>query len=320
MVNVNNEKIWEERNLADQLTNLSQNVKTDNLDTTIEIKKNSIKNEWSITTKLIVIKLLAPPPLIYLIKNNITGGKYVGQTRREVKYRWNCHVKSTKDYPLHRSIRKHGVENFTFSILETSPTYESLDELERKHIKSQKSYIKDGFGGYNLTTGGSGPKYYSEETRQKIGLSGKGRVSTRRGIPLTESHRQILSNILSGENNPNYGKHHSDEVKEKIAKTKRGKILSDNHKDKIRKSSLRALENISDESWKRICDAGIKNLDMRIYTFRNKFTSVVFTGYRHELYTKYKLNKNLLRRMIKGELTHTKGWGLVSSSPPVLSH
>jgi len=235
--------------------------------------------------------MIAPPPVIYLIENKITGGKYVGQTIRPTEYRWKTHRKAIGEYPLYRAIRKYGVENFTFSVLEISPTYRELDGLERKHIKEQKSFIK--LGGYNLTEGGNGLRIQSQKTFEK------------------------LSKRFSGENNPNYGKHHSSEVKEKIAKTKRGKILTEEHKSKIRESTVAAFKVLPEESWKKMCAAGDKNIDRRIFTFKNKFTSVVFTGMRHELYTKYNLNKNLLRRMIKGELSHTKGWELVTSSVPI---
>jgi len=291
--------------------NLIKNGVKDNYDIINETKNDLIKKEWSIITKLILIKLIAPPPTIYLIRNKITNGRYVGQTIRKVSDRWNQHCRETRqNTPLYRSIKKYGIENFEFSILEVSPSYTSLDELERKHIREQKSFIKLNCGGYNLTEGGNGLRCVSDLTRKKIGISGKGRISTRKGIPLSDSHKKLLSDLLSGVNNPNYGKHHSDEVKEKIAKTKRGKTLPAEHKLKIKESVINTYKSLSKESWNKIRSAGNANLDRHVYSFKNKFTGESFIGMRHELYTKYQLNKNLLRRMIKGELSHTKGWSL----------
>jgi len=55
----------------------------------------------------------------------------------------------------------------------------------------------------------------------------------------------------SGENNPNYGKHHSIETKEKISKKAKGRKLSDNTKKKLSNAhTIRRKEN----SWNQIKD------------------------------------------------------------------
>jgi group I intron endonuclease len=88
---------------------------------------------------------------IYKITNNVTKKSYVGQSGR-LENRLSNHKKiafdeKTKQYndELYKDIRKYGIENFSFDILETI----SLDELEEKWIqkecKNNKVYNKNLF-------------------------------------------------------------------------------------------------------------------------------------------------------------------------------
>lgn len=82
---------------------------------------------------------------IYRITNEITGEFYIGQSGR-MENRLNAHKRRAfnpnhreYDSPLYKSIRKYGIENFRFEILETI----SLNALEEKWIqKSLKSNPK----------------------------------------------------------------------------------------------------------------------------------------------------------------------------------
>ena len=62
---------------------------------------------------------------IYKIVNKVNNKCYIGQTIRHYGQRWRNHrseafnVNSAKyDYPLYRAIRKYGLENFDFIIIE----------------------------------------------------------------------------------------------------------------------------------------------------------------------------------------------------------
>ena len=92
---------------------------------------------------------------IYGIKNKINDKWYIGQSRN-IKKRFSAHKYSaykvnskTQNYPLYRSIRKFGLDNFDFIILEECSIKE-LDEKEIFWIK-EKNSIKHG---YNLSSGG----------------------------------------------------------------------------------------------------------------------------------------------------------------------
>jgi len=50
---------------------------------------------------------------------------------------------------------------------------------------------------------------------------------------------------MNGENNPMYGRHHSEETKQKIREKRLGKQLSEEHKAKLRDSNIKAVYKLS---------------------------------------------------------------------------
>ena len=92
---------------------------------------------------------------IYKIENSINHKCYIGQAK-DIHKRWNRHRTepfNTKgpsyNYPLYRAIRKYGLNNFTFEILEECKVSE-LNEKEIFYIKKFDTF----FNGYNQTFGG----------------------------------------------------------------------------------------------------------------------------------------------------------------------
>ena len=67
---------------------------------------------------------------IYLITNKLDGKKYVGQAL-DIEKRWKRHISDSKkyDYVIYRAMRKYGIENFSFEVLEECPV-DKLDERE----------------------------------------------------------------------------------------------------------------------------------------------------------------------------------------------
>ena len=88
---------------------------------------------------------------IYKIENLINGHCYIGQSIN-IELRWRRHRESvnTYDYPLYLAIRKYGIDNFSFDIVQECEPCE-LNELEIYWIKHYNSY----YGGYNQTRGGN---------------------------------------------------------------------------------------------------------------------------------------------------------------------
>lgn len=88
---------------------------------------------------------------IYKITNKINGKVYIGQSI-DIERRWETHRKrnSIDDSFLYRAIRKHGLENFKFEIIEECLQIE-LNDKEKFWIRHYNSWGK---AGYNLTQGG----------------------------------------------------------------------------------------------------------------------------------------------------------------------
>lgn len=112
---------------------------------------------------------------IYKITNKINQKIYIGQSvnisKRWVAHRNGAFNPNNKQYntPLYKAIRKYGIENFTFEVLEECPISE-LDIKEKQYIYLLNT--TDSKIGYNLTQGGQDShcvnSKISEEDLQKI--------------------------------------------------------------------------------------------------------------------------------------------------------
>lgn len=84
--------------------------------------------------------------IIYCYTNKNTGKKYVGQTiHPEQRKRNHIHEAFIKgsDYYFHRSLRKHGIEAFTYEILEED--VDNLDARENHYIDQFNSIWPNGY-------------------------------------------------------------------------------------------------------------------------------------------------------------------------------
>lgn len=108
---------------------------------------------------------------IYKVINQINNKIYVGQSQH-IEKRWNRHRNgpfnpNDEQYncPLYRAIRKYGLDNFSFEIIEEC-LVEQLNEKEKYWIAYYKSFDSD--RGYNLTSGGRDGVTYSKLTKEKV--------------------------------------------------------------------------------------------------------------------------------------------------------
>lgn len=136
---------------------------------------------------------------IYIIRNQVNGKLYVGQTKHSDPHkRWRDHLgklRAGRQQHLYRAMMHYGVENFSFMPLEMWSSLEELDEAEMFWISYLRSW--DSSVGYNMTLGGAQPR-------------------------VTDDVRLKLSELNTGERNPFFGRRHTEDAKRAIGKASRG--------------------------------------------------------------------------------------------------
>ena len=122
---------------------------------------------------------------------------YVGQTidpERRFKQHINDVINKKDNNIFHRALKKYGLENWVYCVLEDNVLKENLNLKEIEWIEYYDSF----YNGYNLTTGGDTNYIVSEEYRRKLSESRKGKSSWNKGIPMNEESKKKLSESLKG--------------------------------------------------------------------------------------------------------------------------
>lgn len=150
-----------------------------------------------------------------------TGAIYIGQSVN-IKNRWalykNGHCKDQRR--LFNSLKKHGVENHTFDVVEECDR-ECLNSLETHYIQ-----VFDTFNtshGMNLRTGGGQRVIISDETRLILKKALKGKNLGKKPT------KETLAKMSAAQ----IGRKHSKKTIEKIVMSRAGYKHSDNTKEKI---------------------------------------------------------------------------------------
>lgn len=168
---------------------------------------------------------------IYTLTNLISKKIYVGQTGNPDRRKSDHFYAARKgsDYPLYRSMRKHGVANFEFSILEECEDV-VCDLREQYWVAHFDSFNPE--KGYNLTSGGSYGRLIAEETKQKLremfsgeknpmfGKRNDGAIAANMGNKYFQGRkhpgRSEMNRSQTGEKNPNFGRRGTSSHKSKL--------------------------------------------------------------------------------------------------------
>jgi len=199
--------------------------------------------------------------VIYKATNKLNGKSYVGFSTNYKRRKHNHEKRECGEY-FHNALKKHGKENFEWTILKENATLE--DEVQ--FIEEHQTFWEYGKG-YNLTKGGEGSlgRIISEQTREKHRNNTKEKMKD-------ENHRKSISektkvgmeiwwNSLSEEEKQDYKnrcskrpngwkqksgyklKPHTEEAKKKIGNAHRGKVVSEETKRKMKENRNPAYGN-----------------------------------------------------------------------------
>ena len=123
---------------------------------------------------------------IYQIINILDHKSYIGQTINSniEKYIFDHFKAKDPNKVLHRAIRKHGKENFTYKILwKGFATRDHLNNLEIFFIAYYNTNIRQNGYGYNMILGGgnSWNKTHNKNSWNHINKIGINKVSSQKG-------------------------------------------------------------------------------------------------------------------------------------------
>lgn len=166
---------------------------------------------------------------IYKITNLINGHCYVGLKTSDVEQSKNYYGSGKL---IQNAIKKYGKHNFTKEILETNiDNFQLLCERERYYIQLYDTKNN----GYNMTDGGLGMYGYKPTEEHKKNMSKS--ISSKVGIKKSKETKQLLSNIAKERK----GRPVSAQTRLILAETQRGRIKTQEEKDKQSKSLSNSL-------------------------------------------------------------------------------
>ena len=193
-----------------------------------------------------------------------SGRVYIGKSKNILE-RWSKYRKlRCKTQPLiYRSLLKYGVENHIFEVLE---------ECEILDLSSRERYWQDFFnvleGGLNcrLSSSEDISGFLSEETKQKMSTNNarywQGKTGEEHhswGTSRSEETKLLLSKIVkerlaAPEDNPMFGKNHSQETRALYSSQRKGKSLNGDNPN-----AKKIINTLTKEVWLSVKEAAEKN-------------------------------------------------------------
>lgn len=162
---------------------------------------------------------------VYRTTNKVTGKFYIGAHSTN-----NIHDNYYgSGIQIKQAIKKYGLENFTFEILEFFETRKQAFEKEFLLVNEQFIQNSDN---YNMTVGGLGSSVKTEQWKNQVSSKLKGRKFTeehsrKKSLAQTgqKNHRYGKPNPknpkLKGKENGMYGKHHTEETRKQISNSRK---------------------------------------------------------------------------------------------------
>lgn len=257
---------------------------------------------------------------VYVIKNIADSECYVGSSSEHIPKRWRLHIKMLKENRHHsiilqRAWNKYGEKNFKF---------ETLEECPPENCINREQYYLDTLA----------PKYNICKT-----------AGSPRGRTVTSNQKNIMRRKMSGQNNPFFGKTHSEETRKKISNAVKGKmkgVLVGEKNPMFRKTHSKKNKIIMSENSKSFWNSerGIEmkgkrsaalsgksnpfalkgknhpKYNPRTYSFYNNKTNESFIGTVHDFRKTYNLCGDIYY-LLNGKYKQYKGWEIQNKNETV---
>jgi len=162
--------------------------------------------------------------IIYKSTNKVNGKIYIGQTINSLESRIKNHIKESKKEnvirPFLKAIKKYGIENFSFEIIDHANNLDELNEKEIIWISEFNSILPNG---YNITGGGQGKKLKTtDEFKKTISEGLKKSEKWQKILQSEEYQNKIKNNFIAFNKGKKFTKEHKDKIwegnKERILK------------------------------------------------------------------------------------------------------
>lgn len=190
------------------------------------------------------------------------GKRYIGITKMKPSERWHGGSGYRKQPKMYAAIKKYGWENVEHFILMDGLTQGEAEKKEKQFIKEFNTIES----GYNVDAGGCG------------------------AYPRSKEFKDSLSVCNAGENNPFFGKHHSEENKKKHSEFMKGNAFfkGHHHSDDFKKMKSKQMSekyaNGGNPKCKKVCMTTREGAETVFYSLRKAAeTADVSVGTMHKL-------------------------------------